>query len=244
MGNNTLNTYEILATEYYDSARHPTCANFRQASYFIIDGWLQLLLSQNGRVCEVGSGKSIIAELMTQHGHIIDNLFLVDSSPSMLAYSNHGGVHGAKLILSNAEKLPIPSGSIAVVVSSLGDPYNSPQFWRETSRILKRGGLVLFTTPSYEWAVAFRGESEDAFTTAEFELVNGRRVRVPSIIHPIDEQIQLIESKGFAIEEVSHVAISALDRRTLSPKLSILQKSGSRVVSGYLARKSSVHDDS
>lgn len=238
MDNNKLHTYEMLATEYYDSTRHPTCANFRQASYSILKKWLQLLLSQNGDVCEVGSGRSIIAELMSQHGHIIDNLFLVDSSPSMLAYSNHGSIHGAKLILGNAEALPIPSDSIAAVVSSLGDPYNSPHFWRETSRILKRGGLALFTTPSYDWAVAYRGESRDTFTSAEFQLADGRLVQVLSLIYSIDEQIRLVESSGLSVEEVSQVPVSVLDMEQLSPKLKTVREFKSSVVTGYIVRKS------
>lgn len=237
MGNYTVCTYEMLVPEYYDSVRHPTCANFRQASYSLLKGWVQLLLSQNGRVCEVGPGKSLIAELLTQHGYILDNLFLVDSSPSMLAYSNHGNTHGAKLMLGNAEALPIPSGSISIVVSSLGDPYNSLRFWKETSRILKRGGLALFTTPSYEWAIAYRGECGEDFAYAEFELANGRKVRVPSIIYPVNEQIRLIESSGLIVEEITHIPLSALDLDELSPKLSVLKESKSSVVAGYLASK-------
>ncbi len=238
MDNTALGTYEMLALEYYDSTRHPTCVSFRQASCFLLREWLQLLLSQSGWVCEVGPGKSLIAELLAQQGQTLDSLVLVDSSPSMLAYSNDWRHRGAKLVLGDAEALPLASDSIAVVVSFLGDPYNSPQFWRETSRILKQGGLALLTAPSYEWAVAYRGESKKVFTSAEFELADGRSVRVPSLIYPVDEQINLIKSSGLVVEEVTHVPISALDEGQLSPKLRVVQGSKSSVVSGYRARKS------
>lgn len=238
MGNHTVSTYETLAPEYYDSVLHPTCANFRQASYSLLKGWLQLLLDQDGTVCEVGAGKSIMAELLTLDSHILDKLFLVDSSPSMLAYSNYASTYGAKLILCDVEALPIPSGSISVVVSSLGDPYNTLWFWKETSRILKPAGLVLFTAPSYEWAVAYRGGSVENFAYAEFELANGRKVRVPSMIYPVNEQIRLIESSGFRVEEITHIPLSALNPDKLSRKLSVLKEPKSSVVSGYLASKS------
>jgi len=140
-------------------------------------------------------------------------------------------------MLGDAEAMPIPSGSISVVVSSLGDSYNSPGFWRETSRILKRGGLALFTTPSYEWAVAYRGECGEDFAYAKFELANGRKVRVPSMIYSADEQIRLIESSGLRVEEINHIPIAALDLDELSPKLSVVKESKSNVVTGYLARK-------
>lgn len=230
-------TYEILASEYYDTTQHPTCANFRHASYILLERWLRRAIDSKGEICEVGPGKSLVLKILTQQGYKFKSIYLIDSSPSMLAYSNHGSNINTKLILGEAEVLPIPSYSIAVVVSSLGDPYNSIRFWRETYRILKEGGLALFTSPSYEWAAAYRGESNNAFTSAEFELSNGHHVRVPSLIHTVDEQTRLIESNGLIVEEVTHIPVSALDDGLLSPKLRVLQGAESSVVTGFLARK-------
>jgi len=230
-------TYEMLALEYYDSMRHPTCANFRQASFFLLRNWLRHFLLTNELICEVGPAKSLVAELLSQQGCVLDNIILADSSPTMLSYSSHWYHQGVSPILGDAESLPIASGTIAVLVSSLGDPYNNYRFWKEADRVLKRDGFVIFTTPSYEWTSSYRGDNKDAFTSAEFELLDGSYISVPSLVYPVDEQIRLIESSGFALEEVSHIPISALEQVTLSPKIQITQGNDLTVVSGYCAKK-------
>ena len=81
-----ISTYETLAPEYYDPVRHPTCANFRYASKQIIKPWLEKLTDYRP-ICEVGAGKSVAAELLLEAGESTADLFLTDSSQSMLEYS-------------------------------------------------------------------------------------------------------------------------------------------------------------
>ena len=77
---------------------------------------------------------------------------------TMLAYSAAWFRRGARPVIADALRLPIRSACFGLVVASLGDAYNDPQFWSEVSRVLQPGGVVLFTTPSFEWAVSFRRE--------------------------------------------------------------------------------------
>jgi hypothetical protein len=134
--------------------------------------------------------------------------------------------------------LPLRSGSTGLLVSSVGDPYNQYEFWSEVYRILKPGGISLFTTPSYEWAVAFRvTASNEIKMKAEFELEDGRRVYVPSWIYSKDEQIKMIEKNGLLVKDVADVPTSALKSNRLSPKLLVGHGSQAIVVTGYMLMK-------
>jgi SAM-dependent methyltransferase len=232
-------SYEQLASEYYDAERHPTCANFREASAIILREWLRRLLPPQGLVCEVGAGKSLAAELLDeQEPSALRRLLITDASPSMLGYSREWESKGARLTLCESSDLPVADGEVALLVSSLGDPYNEPAFWNEAWRALTPGGLALFTTPSYEWASSFRtsadGEKELA---AAFDLFGDGRVFVPSWIYPDDEQRKLIESCGLSVEEATEVRRSALTSRKISPKLLLEDVPDVSVVTGYLVRK-------
>ena len=230
-------TYEQLASEYYDSSRHPTCANFREGSILLLHSWLRKLLPVRGRFCEVGCGMSVGAELLAGNGAALDRLTLVDSSRSMLGHSRKYANLGAQLLVGDAFLLPLPSQSFDFVLSSLCDPYNKLSFWKEVHRILLPDGIAFITTPSYDWAAAFRRSSEYARQSAEFELSDGRRLHVPSWIYPKDVQRKLIEESGLLVKEVVDVAISALKSERLSPKLVLERGSGASMVTGFLLRK-------
>lgn len=233
-----LGTYEDIALEYYDPIRHPTCANFHKASGHLLSKWLKQFHIENGWLCEVGPGKSLLAELLDEQGATLDRLILVDSSISMLAYSKPWAVKGAHFLLGDALRLPIPSESIELLVSSLGDPYNEyneRRFWKEVYRVLRPGGISFFTTPSYEWASTFRSESDIIW--AEFELLDGRHVRVPSWIYPEDKQLKIFRDSGFFVKDVVQVSLSALKSETISPKL-LIGKSNMSIVTGYALFKS------
>jgi hypothetical protein len=131
----------------------------------------------------------------------------------------------------------LPSNSVGLLVSSLGDPYNVRQFWIEVNRVLQPGGAALFTTPSYEWARAFRGADEDALSVAEFELASGDRVYLPSFILSEGEQVRLMEVSGLCVREVTQVAMSALDSQHLSPKLLLGRGPDASILTGFIAQK-------
>jgi len=214
-------TYEELADEYYDSAKHPTCANFREASTDVIVRWLEREANDDTVIAEVGAGLSLVAAYLAGRQARLDNLVLVDSSPKMLSHSEAWDEHGARRVVATAERLPFEAQTVDLVVASLGDPYNTQAFWLEAHRVLKATGSVLFTTPSWEWATAYRRRNSDAaeLDRAEFALADGRRVLVPSWILPQLSQVLLIESAGLRMDEIADVRLDAITATPLSPKL-------------------------
>jgi hypothetical protein len=238
MKNQVVGTYEELAKEYYDPVRHPTCANFRQASDHLLVAYLSQHPFGDGWLCEVGCGDSLIATHLLERGHGLARLVLIDSAPSMLAYSKRWKQRGARLLLADSTNLPLSSESVEFLVSSLGDPYNGPAYWEEVSRVLRRGAVSLFTTPAYEWAAAFRGgPAAPSMGSAEFQLANGRILCVPSWIYPIREQTQLIQTHRLVVESVVEVPIATLSPTSRSPKLREERGDAASVVTGYLVKK-------
>jgi SAM-dependent methyltransferase len=156
----------------------------------------------------------------------------------MLAYSRRWADKRTLLIIADAAMLPIASGSLDLLVSSLGDPYNDLRFWGEVYRTLRPGGTVFFTTPSYDWAAAFRaGGRSKATEHAEFELSSGKSVYVPSNIYPSKEQIELIGKTGLIMKEYAEIALDEITSLPLSPKLLIDRGSNTSVLEAYMAVK-------
>src|ERR1700728_1042873 len=163
-------SYDLIAQEYYDPKRHPTCANFRDASRILLRRWLAPTPTQ-ARICDVGAGRSLSAEILREERRSLGLLVLVDQSRPMLAYSEGWRGDGATLCVASASALPYSSEYFDVVASSLGDPYNLDSFWAEIHRVLKIGGKCFFTTPSYDWAQAFRSAPDsDSKHSSDFEL--------------------------------------------------------------------------
>ena len=232
--------YEEMAGEYYDATRHPTCANFAEGSRLLLRKWLGVAMSTREWICEVGAGRSLLAELCSTLGHPLHHALLTDLSYSMLSYSLRWKELGATLAIADARCLPFASDSLSVLVSSLGDPYNYFEFWHEVFRVLKPGGTVQFTMPSHAWAASYRSASGATAMAADFETADGRVVRVPSVIYPEEKQRELIQGCGLAVVEVGEVRISQLTSPAISPKL-LVRKRGveASVVTGYLITKPS-----
>jgi SAM-dependent methyltransferase len=204
----------------------------------ILDRWMWPTPT-GSTTCEVGAGKSLVAELRIKHGRSLKQLLITDQSSKMLEYSRQFEVAGATLRVATAGDLPLPSDSIEWLVASLGDPYNTETFWTETVRVLKRGGKAVFTTPAYDWAKCFRdvNDNDAGFKEAEFELIDGRRVRLPSFIYSEENQVDLVEKHGLIVNEVCHVTIADLKAEPLSPKLCLQRGPAGSVVSGFLITK-------
>lgn len=220
-------TYSDLASEYYDPGRHPTCANFREASQLLLTPWMCDLTNDRVDLLETGAGASIVCEWLLDTRRRIGGLVVTDVSQEMLRYSR-GSAICPHLIVCDAQRLPLISSGFDIVVASLGDPYNSVPFWSEVARVLRPGGHVLFTTPSFEWALQFRSGSY----RAEFILSNGRATTVPSYIQSNDVQRRMIERCKMALLEIRVIQDSELHRTPRSPKL----RTGP-IVTGYLCRR-------
>lgn len=188
-------------------------------------------------VVEVDCGASLLAEVLAEQNEPLDLVTLTDISPRMIAYSKRYEEMRAQLVVAPADDLPLPTGSQRSVVSCLGDPYNDPGFWSEARRVLKPGGQVFYTTPSFEWANRFRAFLPPTLQSkAEFVTSEERRVWIPSKIVTEENQKLLIESAGFRLLELKHVPLGGVPQ-PISSKLGFLGREDEPVLTGYIAER-------
>jgi ubiquinone/menaquinone biosynthesis C-methylase UbiE len=231
-------TYADLEAEYYDPFLHPTCANFREASRIFFAECLSKCHGCLGFVCELGAGKSIMAELTLPSVRHMKGLWLLDSSLGMLKYSLMWFGSCVHPIVASAERLPFKKSQIDLVASSLGDPYNTSSSWLEAYRVSKPEAYLIFTCPAYEWCRSFRSNRARQPSVAEFETRNGYILELPSFIYSIEEQTRMLEDAGFRAIYRRCVTIGELTQTALSPKLVLDRGSGGPVVDGYLMVRS------
>lgn len=226
---NRLARYDDIAREYYDSARHPTCASLRQLSISYLIPRLRLLSGDEGLVLEVGVGRSTLAPVWHAFGFDPKALVLQDRSPAMLTYSAEWEKGGARLAVADADATGLPDSSTDVIVASLGDPYNTSSFWREVARVLRPGGVCHFTTPAHEWARRFR--SSETRAVAEFVRADGTVLYMPSPVYTDKEQATLFSAAGLRLVDSGCLTLKDLDSAP-APKLLCVSK-GEPVVRGY-----------
>jgi ubiquinone/menaquinone biosynthesis C-methylase UbiE len=206
--------YSAIANEYYDTERHPTCANFDELSRKFLEPRLREPKGDLSTIIEVGAGRSIVTQALRKN--YVANIILVDSSLEMLSHSKMLVPERTRFCVADAFSTGLPTGCADLLVASLGDPYNTPEFWREVGRLLKDDGSCLFTTPSAEWAQYFRvgGRRYEA----EFILRDGSRVVVPSFLLFPKEQREMISEANLVVLESEDYFISDLKGK-VSPKL-------------------------
>lgn len=230
----TLGSYDQVAPEYYDPARHPTCANFRQASQLLLERLAPDIPPAN--CCEVGAGDSLLAELIWRRHHELEGLLITDAVPAMLNYSRRWEQHGATLAIAKASHLPVPDASLLLLVASLADPYDDDSFWEEVARVLTPGGRCVLTTPSATWAHRFRAHGSPR-DSAEFELGDGTSVQLRSLVRRPKEERQMIERHNLRVAEEATASLDLLEE-PISAKLRVLDP-GDAVVNGFVALKRS-----
>jgi len=227
--------YDLVAAEYYDPQRHPTCANFGELSARFLAERLLQQTRPDSRILEVGAGRSIIAPMLADAGRTLGSLTLLDKSAAMLAHSASWESRGAKLVVADACATSLPSASYDMVVASLCDPYNRANFWRESARIIVAGGICMATLPAPEWAARFR--ANETADEAEFVLANGRRVAMPSFVPLPERQLAMIGEAGLTV--IEQMTYSAVDLRgAASPKLNVFRRAESGpVLCGFTTAK-------
>lgn len=226
--------YHKIAPEYYDSNRHPTCANFRDASARGLRIWFDRCCDPYTHLIEVGAGKSIVLEYLNKSGIQLSKFLVTDASPIMLNYSRNLKTGREQFKVASAEHLPALDGEFSVLVASLGDPYNNFSFWCEAYRILRPNGKILFTTPTHEWATCFRRNKDK--NIAEFELSDGQKIFAPSFIFSVDEQVDLMRSAGFRTLAIREVWLNEIDNSCISTKLTLAELSCVPIVRAYLGQ--------
>jgi len=223
-----LDSYNSVASEYYDADAHPTCRNFRDASRFILREAL-LKLPREGWAVEVGAGDSLTGELGQG---AFEKLILFDKSEAMLSHSRRFQSF-ADLVIGDALALPFSDRSISLIVASLADPFNVSQFWNEVHRTLKVGAYCIFTTPSHEWASSFRQKSTcEHEGAARFQLRSGEHVYLPSLVQPEGSQIEMIRRTGLSLITTNSITADAIPQPH-SPKI----KGCKVIVSGFVVRR-------
>ncbi len=224
--------FDRLAPDYYDEVKHPTTASFRAGSDHLLRAWLGPLMRSTTVVCEVGAGKSSVLQLIREGCSPPARLLLVDFSFGMLRHSA-AGPRFTHLILGDAERLPLKSGTVDVLVAPLGAPFNGEAFWQEAGRVVRAGRHVIYTGPAHEWALRFR----DGVPVAEYR-ANDALLRVPSWTRSQRDQRQLIAKAGFELVEEGRVGLSGLGHVALSPELAVTGEQDP-IVSGVLVKRSS-----
>ncbi len=214
-------SYEAVAEEYYDVTRHPTCRNFGDLTNQFLYPRIQQFAYKTERALEIGAGKSIVAEIFEGNSLPLSRVTILDQSPGMLKYSEKWISAGAIAKLADAKKTQLHRASFDLIVSSLGDPYNCEEFWQEMRRIIIDHGVLLFTTPSFEWSSKFRNASKP--DRAEFSLRDGRSVLVPSFTRPISEQRAMMGSFGFRVVD-EYLPIAKDIGGYISPKLEVINE--------------------
>lgn len=215
-------SYSDIASEYYDEALHPTCANFRQLSLRFLNRLLKrdelLSASSSQSILETGAGLSVFAGSTLSEIVLENKLVLQDRSSEMLAHSQSANVEPADYLVCDARQIPAQENEFDLIVSSLADPYNDSQLWDEISRVIKPGGSWVLTTPSIDWAGQFREKEELKF--AEFLRADGQLFSVPSFTYPVDQMIKFVEAHGARIQEYCGMRTSSV-AGNVSEKLNV-----------------------
>jgi len=220
MSNFFNNPYADIAPEYYDKILHPTCDYFGMLSAVSISNYVRDL-EVNSVWVEVGAGASQISW---------PNNLSVISSDLNLGMLLQGSDTSRKLLVCNAYQMPLKPLVADGIVGSLADPYNDEKWWAEAHRILKRNGDLIFTVPSYAWAMQFRNSNN--MMNAEFLTARGCVHLLPSYIYETQSQITKLTEQGF--DFVKYLAV----RKTgeAPPKVEFLSNSES-VLDFYHFRK-------
>lgn len=235
----TISEYDAIAEEYYNSECHPTCANFRYLSIEFIKNHFENNDCKFRRCLEVGAGRSVLAELKKLGNNCFDHITIMDKNKKMLKNSNQlENYYNNKLITDIENTKSIKNLNLEkfdLIVAILADPYNSSGMWESIKSIIAENGLVLFTTPSYEWAQMFRKDQQsELYEVAEFRTQEGKTLYVRSVVLNEENQVILCNQSGFKVSSISRLTVNSIVDQTLSPKLRSAQDQDIPVVTGYV----------
>lgn len=212
--------YDRIAAEYYDPTRHPTCADFRDATRLLLERFLAQY-APRPRSLELGAGKSLVAECFAAHHLPLSTLTITDASAAMLAYSEMWRERGAALAVATIETLGDSEQPFDLVFACLGDPYNTPDLWQRMRQWLTPNGAYFYTTPSFDWATRFRRHHQNGNDSLAEFVVEGEAVYVPSFVPSPAAQRALIVGCGLTVDHIVHITRRELPNGVRSAKLSL-----------------------
>ena len=181
--------YDAIAGEYYDSA-HVSSRNFDATTAAVTAEWRDRL--PEGLVLEPGCGRGRVGEFL---GVDPERVVQMDSSLPMLRLPDR---EPARLrVLHDAEELPFPDGEFSSVVAFLCDGFLGLNFLTEAHRVLRPGGVLCGTTPSYEWGTKLRELLEIDIMSTRFILKGGGLALVPSFLYRETQLREMLNRAGF-----------------------------------------------
>jgi SAM-dependent methyltransferase len=184
--------WDSMAAEYDDAIAHPRTAALRAASVSAISAWAGRVNRSFSRALDVGCGtRSVFADAA-----VAQRVTALDVSFNMLRR-----VASDPRLCATANALPVRTRSVDVVVASLGAPFNVEAFWRESARVIRHDGVVIYTGPGFEWSLRERSPSSahEAQT-----VVAGKTRTFETIVLPPLAQTALIELAGLDVIERFH----------------------------------------
>jgi SAM-dependent methyltransferase len=181
--------YDLIASEYY-LAEHQTSRNFDQTTAVAL-ALVRARVPAEGLVLDVGAGRGRCCEFLRVDPSRVIQL---DNSDRMLEV--HPREACALRVLQRAESLPFLGAEFACVTAFLCDPFLGLEFLAESYRVLRRGGILIATTPAYEWGAPLRKALGISTNTTRFITKEGIIV-VPSVIVPQLQLTDMLRRVGF-----------------------------------------------
>lgn len=183
--------YDKIASEYYDD-KHVTSRNFDDATRYAIK---QLKARLNpGKILELGAGRGRVKEFFQAD---LSEVVQIDNSTEMFRLQVRE--EPFLKVLADACQIPLESAQFENVVGFLVDPFFGLDSMSEAFRMLKHGGKLFLTVPTYEWAFSLRKGIGIEVMTTRFKVLREMDMRVvlPSLVHPKDRIREIVEHSGF-----------------------------------------------
>lgn len=187
----TTAAYDLVAKEYYDSS-HKTCRNFDEATLRALKHQAPEIPTE-GLILDVGAGKGRCVEFL---GLSASRIIQLDNSTRMLQVTPREEC--ALKILHDAELLPFLDGSFCCLTAFLCDPFLGLSFLHEAHRVLTNEGLLIATTPSYEWGIPLRKDLNIPPLSTRFITREHGKVVVPSTLLPKKRLQEMLALVGFS----------------------------------------------
>lgn len=192
--------YNRVAREF-DSVHRITTSNFHQMSRDFFESKVKSWVYSDkvsGTVIDIGSGRGFLLDILRRH--IRGRIVCLDISSEMLLAEEYQ-ILGALRVEGSAFALPFESNAFSLACSSLADPFLNSKSLREVRRVLRKGGVFLFSIPTNLWAKALRAVVGLPNVTTTFKISSGEEVLTISLTYSENGLRGLLSQSGFEITD-------------------------------------------
>lgn len=195
--------YSQISSAFNDKKRITT-KNFHDLSINFFQNLFKNIIFSGSSILEVGAGRGWLRKNFKWPD--LSSYTCCDISSDMLSECNEN-----KKVVSSVRFLPFKNSEFDYVVASLADPFLYPEALCELNRILRKDGILAFSTPSHMWATALRGEGVNKTT-----FVNGDdKVDVFSFTYDSTDLLDLFSGCGFELISIQEIKGDMLNADTL-----------------------------